>query len=298
MRGVGEVEHRDAALIPRLHHDVAAGHRNQRAVVRDAVLLFGLRRRHLVVAGELQLAIDDVEDGVGAPVRRIGRAAARTRAATPFVGEDHLGAVVVERRRMPVGEVLVDDLIEPHRVHRVGDVEQDAVARAGAGGEADLREHGDVVALVGDVDVFCVPGPWSPPGHRPEIAPVAGSAKMRGRLTIRAFSGAASGTWITSMLNSAVLGSSFGSRPEQPELLARPHRAGARSVDVEVRVILRIDHERVRVRAAAGLHGGDLLRLPDVADVEDAHAAETLGADRASTPCVPQSSRRASAPPT
>ena len=36
--GVGPVEHRDAALVPRLHHDVAAGNRDQRAVVRDAVL--------------------------------------------------------------------------------------------------------------------------------------------------------------------------------------------------------------------------------------------------------------------
>ena len=34
----------------RLHHDVAPGHRDQRAVVRDAVLLRRLRRRHLVVA--------------------------------------------------------------------------------------------------------------------------------------------------------------------------------------------------------------------------------------------------------
>ena len=48
------------------------------------------------------------------------------------------------------------------------------------------------------------------------MAPVAGSAKMRGRLTMCAFSGAASGTWITSMLKSAVFGSSFGSLPEQP----------------------------------------------------------------------------------
>ena len=62
----------------------------------------------------------------------------------------------------------------------------------------------------------CVPGPWLPPGHRPAIAPVAGSAKMRGRLTMRAFSGAASGTSMTSMLKSAVLGSSFGSAFEQP----------------------------------------------------------------------------------
>ena len=48
------------------------------------------------------------------------------------------------------------------------------------------------------------------------MVPVVGSAKMRGRLTIVAFSGAASGTLMTSMLKSAVFGSSFGSPPEQP----------------------------------------------------------------------------------
>ena len=39
---------------------------------------------------------------------------------------------------------------------------------------------------------------------------------MRGRLTMRDFSGAASGTWMTSMLKSAVLGSSFGFALEHP----------------------------------------------------------------------------------
>ena len=61
-----------------------------------------------------------------------------------------------------------------------------------------------------------VPGPWSPPAHRPAIAPVVASAKMRGRATIAAFSGFFSGTLITSMLNSAVFGSSSGFSPEQP----------------------------------------------------------------------------------
>ncbi|PYR73991.1 MAG: hypothetical protein DMF86_19285 [Acidobacteria bacterium] len=65
-------------------------------------------------------------------------------------------------------------------------------------------------------DVFCVPSPCVPPGHRPAMAPVAGSAKMRGLLTMCAFAGSASGTWITSMLYSDVFGSSFGSFAEQP----------------------------------------------------------------------------------
>ena len=111
------------------------------------------------------------------------------------------------------------------------------------------------------------------------MAPVVASAKMRGRLTIFAVLGRASGTWITSMLKSAVFGSSFGSCPEQPASSSAERTAGARPVHVDVRRVLRIDDERVRVRAAAGLHGRDLLRLPDVGDVEDAHAAEALRAD-------------------
>src|SRR6185295_18295816 len=121
------------------------------AVVRDAVLLLGLHGRHLEIAGEAQLlTVDDVEDRVGAPGGRIDRAAARPAAATPLVGEHDLGAVVVPGRRVPVGEALVGDVVEADRILRIADVEQDAVARAGAGGEADLGADGDVVALVGD----------------------------------------------------------------------------------------------------------------------------------------------------
>jgi hypothetical protein len=43
---------------------------------------------------------------------------------------------------------------------------------------------------------------------------------MRGRLTIFAFCGAASGTWMTSMLKSAVFGSSSASARAAGELLA------------------------------------------------------------------------------
>ena len=79
----------------------------------------------------------------------------------------------------------------------------------------------------------------------------------------------------------------------------------ARDVDVNVVLIVRIDDQRVRVRAAAGLHGGDLLRILDVGNVEDPHAAETIFLRTGGCgfllsrrrrrirrkPCVPQSSR-------
>src|SRR4029450_9381107 len=88
---VGEVEHRHAALIPRLRHDVAPRYRDEGTVGRDAVLRLGLRRRHLEVAGELQrLAVDDVEDGVGAPAGRIAGAAARTAPGAPPRGREYL----------------------------------------------------------------------------------------------------------------------------------------------------------------------------------------------------------------
>ncbi len=62
------------------------------------------------------------------------------------------------------------------------------------------------------------------------------------------------------------------------QLRARPHRAGAGHVDVDVGGVARVGHQRVRVRAAAGLHRRYLARLVEVGDVEDAHAAEALGA--------------------
>ena len=46
------------------------------------------------------------------------------------------------------------------------------------------------------------------------MSPFFSFMKMRGRLTMRAFSGAPSGTSMMSMLKSAVFGFAFGSPPE------------------------------------------------------------------------------------
>ena len=137
----------------------------------------------------------------------------------------------------------------------------------------------------------CVPDRGRRPARALEMAPLFGSAKMRGRLTIFAVAGAASGTLMTSMLKSAVFGSSFGSRPEQPASSSPGRPSRCRSVHVDVFLVVRIDHQRARVGAAAGLDGGDLLRLLHVGDVEDPDAAEALGADLLGTPSVPQSIR-------
>src|SRR5918993_1324682 len=56
LRRIAPVEDRDPALIPPLYHHLAPGDRNERAVVRNAVLERRLRRGNLVVRVELQLA--------------------------------------------------------------------------------------------------------------------------------------------------------------------------------------------------------------------------------------------------
>ena len=89
----------------------------------------------------------DREDRVGAPLHLVGRPAARRGAAAPLVGEQHLRAVVAERRRVPEREVRVGDGGDALRVRRIADVEQQAVAAARAAGVADRRIDGDVVAL-------------------------------------------------------------------------------------------------------------------------------------------------------
>src|SRR5690606_35490191 len=119
----------------RLHHDVPSGDRDQRAVVGHAVLRLGLRGGNLVVAAVLELAVVQGEDRVRAPFPPVGGAAAGSGAATPFVGEDDLFAVVAEGRGVPVGEVRIHHLVDADGVGHVPDVQQDAVARAGPGGQ-------------------------------------------------------------------------------------------------------------------------------------------------------------------
>ena len=79
--------------------------------------------------------------------RRVALAALRLAPPAPFIGEQHLAAIVVESGGMPVGEVGVGHGADPDRVGRIPDVEQEAVAGAGATGQADGGIEGDVVAL-------------------------------------------------------------------------------------------------------------------------------------------------------
>ena len=102
--------------------------------MRDAVLLLRLRGRQLVVAAELELPVDDVEDRIRTPIDGIEGTASRTSTSAPLVREDDLGPVVVERGGVPVGEGRVDDRVQTDGICRIGDVEEDAVAGASARG--------------------------------------------------------------------------------------------------------------------------------------------------------------------
>src|SRR5687768_16592609 len=290
--GIGEVEHREAALVPGLHHDVAAGHRNQRAVMRHAVLLLTLRRRHLVVATEYQLLatprrrvrvaggrlINDVEDRIRAPRERIRRAAPRPAAAAPFIREDDLGAVVVERRRVPVGKALVGNEVEAFGISRIADVHQDAVAGARPRGETDLRIYGDVVALrrhagglrAGAVIAALPQAPQRARRFVHEDARLVDDARVLRRCQrhLDHVDAEERGVWIVLFARAAL------------QLLAGSHRTGAGVINIDPALVLQIGYERVRVRAAARLHGGHLPWLGDIGDVEDPHAAEPLGAHR------------------
>ena len=95
------------------------------------------------------MPLDRVEDGIGAPVHRIGRAAARLSAAAPFIGEQHLGAVVVEVGGMPEGVVRIAHGVDADGIHGVGYVQQNSIAGTRAGGQPEGRVDRDVVALVG-----------------------------------------------------------------------------------------------------------------------------------------------------
>ena len=64
------------------------------------------------------------------------------------------------------------------------------------------------------------------------------------------------------------------------EFLGRTDGRVAGDVQIDVVLVLRIDHQGVGVRAAARLDAGQLLGMGQVADIEDAHAAEPVRAGR------------------
>src|SRR6266699_3706031 len=60
------------------------------------------------------------------------------------------------------------------------------------------------------------------------------------------------------------------------QLFVLTDERSSRHVDINVVLVIRIDDQCVRVRAATGLHRGHLLWTLDVTDIENSHAAETI----------------------
>ena len=283
---VGPIEDRNPALIPPLDHHIAAGNRNQRAVVGNAILERRLGGRHLVVALELHLPVDDREESVGAPLVLVGGAATGRRPATPFVSEENLRAVVAEGGRVPERKIRIRRGGNPNRMGHVADVEQKTVAAAGTAREADGRIDGDVVTLgraatgaglgrtrravgrpgeFGGVDQVGMAGRdgqvLEDPGraddlgllrrgerHLDDLDPEQGRVRIvfrhRPRATRQFFVGANAG--------------------------------GTGDIDIDVVLVLRIDHHGVGVGPAAGLDVGEVLRVTDVGGVENSNPTEPL----------------------
>src|SRR3972149_5062915 len=119
-------------VVPYTDPQPAPRNRGEPPVVGDAVLQRSLGGRPLVVARERHLVVLEREDRVGSPLHPVRRAALGTAATAPLVGEENLRAVVVERGRVPEGEVRVGDGADALRVPGVGDVEEESVPAARA----------------------------------------------------------------------------------------------------------------------------------------------------------------------
>ena len=66
--GVGEINHREPALVPSLNEDIPPRNWHYRSIMRNTVFLLDLRRRNFEVAAVLEFAIHNVIDSVSAPI--------------------------------------------------------------------------------------------------------------------------------------------------------------------------------------------------------------------------------------
>src|SRR5258708_12989660 len=151
------------------------------------------------------------------------------------------------------------------------DVEQDSVAGAGAGGEADGGVDGDVVALIGarGLPLLVI---FSVSAAAGEAVQCTGASidkyaragddlcvLRRGDRNLDYINAEERGVGVFVGLFTGAAGEFFG--------LAHERCAG--DVDINVVLVVRIEDQSVGVRAAAGLHGGDLLGILAIFDVED-----------------------------
>ena len=276
--GVGVVHDGDAALVPGLDLDVASGDGDEGAVVGGAVFQLGLGCGHLVVAVEGEGVVFKGEDGIGSPGHGVGWTAAGLGSSAPFVGEDDAVAGVVEHRRVPEREVGVGDGGDALGVNGVLDVEEDADAGAGPGGEAEGGVDGDVVASADGLGgcAFAVQIADGEAVHGPSgfVGEDAGAVDDLGEFGVGEGdldddNGVKGGVGVVEAAAGAA-GELFG--------LADGGIAG--DVEVDVVLVLGVYEEGVGVGAAAGLDSGELLGIAEVGDVEDADSAEAVFAWR------------------
>ena len=124
--------------------------------MRDTILKLTLWGGHFEVAAILKLSVNDVVDGIGAPIERVERTAARTTTATPFIRKQNLGAIVVECRGVPVGEPGVCHDIDSLWISGIGDIEQNAITGAGSCRDVLRGENGNVMTLIRSTGFLCV----------------------------------------------------------------------------------------------------------------------------------------------
>ena len=178
---------------------------------------------------------------------------------------------------MPVGETLVDDGVDAHRLTRIGDVEDDAVTRTRTRGHVRVREHGDVVALVGlpgFLGLVAVIATAPETGKRAGLGIGKHGRRIDDARTRRIVHGNLDD--IDTEQRRALVAGQVVETGFHFFLFANAR--GARVVDNDLAVLAGSAHDRVRVRAATGLHHADLLRIGQVADIENADAAEALWA--------------------
>ncbi len=193
---------------------------------------------------------------------------------------------------MPESIVGVVDVGNPDGIHRVRDVQQNSVPGTRARRQTERRENGNVMALIGGrrrLGTFAVV---------PTLPETIQSAGLRVGENARAAHDLRQFRMRQRHLDNVDakqrgVGILIGISPGTTrQFFFLTNAARARDIDVNVLLVFRIDHQRVRVRPAATLHRGHLLRIRQVADIENAHPAEAVGAGRRQRTRTSSPSRR------
>src|SRR5262249_33066227 len=114
---VREVHDVNATLVPALDVEVAPRYRDDASVMRDAVLLRGLRSGKLEVGVLRQLLVVCAggDNRVAAQLHDAAGLAHRARATAPLIGPESLLAVVAEPGGVPTLEIVgVGESGQPH----------------------------------------------------------------------------------------------------------------------------------------------------------------------------------------